>query len=175
MSMPEATRPHLSNSGLRVSLNPAAAVARNARYDGDAVVVMAKHIKDPPPAFALVAAGAEIPPELERVVGRALAKTPQERIQSAEQFITDLESALGDAERAGHRVSETTTAALAAVERPTPPHKRPRARWLIAALALSGLGVAAAFVSTLGAWQRAPSAGVEQSVTHAAPAALTTA
>ncbi|MEV6381883.1 long-chain-fatty-acid--CoA ligase [Streptomyces sp. NPDC051773] len=39
MSTPEATRPHPSNSGLRVSLNPAAAVASNARYDGDAVVV----------------------------------------------------------------------------------------------------------------------------------------
>ncbi|WP_327723198.1 long-chain fatty acid--CoA ligase [Streptomyces europaeiscabiei] len=39
MTTPEATRPHPRNSGLRVDLNPAAAVARNARYQGDSVVV----------------------------------------------------------------------------------------------------------------------------------------
>ncbi|MEU5095247.1 long-chain fatty acid--CoA ligase [Streptomyces sp. NPDC020996] len=33
------TRPHPRNSGLRVDLNPAAAVARNARHQGDSVVV----------------------------------------------------------------------------------------------------------------------------------------
>ncbi|MEU9448907.1 long-chain fatty acid--CoA ligase [Streptomyces sp. NPDC048277] len=34
-----ATTPHPANSGLRVDLNPASAVERNARYHGDAVVV----------------------------------------------------------------------------------------------------------------------------------------
>ncbi|MFE9095759.1 AMP-binding protein [Streptomyces sp. NPDC007264] len=39
MTTPTATTPHPRNSGLRVDLNPAAAVARNARWQGDAVVV----------------------------------------------------------------------------------------------------------------------------------------
>lgn len=39
MTTPEATRPHPRNSGLRVDLNPAAAVARNARYQGSSVVI----------------------------------------------------------------------------------------------------------------------------------------
>lgn len=39
MTTPEATRPHPRNSGLRVDLNPAAAVAYNARYHGDSVVI----------------------------------------------------------------------------------------------------------------------------------------
>lgn len=36
---PTVTTPHPHNSGLTVDLNPAAAVARNARYHGDAVVL----------------------------------------------------------------------------------------------------------------------------------------
>ncbi|WP_308404285.1 long-chain fatty acid--CoA ligase [Streptomyces sp. ATCC 21386] len=39
MTTPEATRPHPRNSGLRVDLNPAAAVARNARHHGTSVVI----------------------------------------------------------------------------------------------------------------------------------------
>ncbi|MFJ1670308.1 long-chain fatty acid--CoA ligase [Streptomyces bottropensis] len=39
VTTPEATRPHPRNSGLRVDLNPAAAVAYNARHHGDSVVI----------------------------------------------------------------------------------------------------------------------------------------
>lgn len=39
MTTPDAMRPHPRNSGLRVDLNPAAAVARNARYQGASVVI----------------------------------------------------------------------------------------------------------------------------------------
>ncbi|MDX2954265.1 acyl-CoA synthetase [Streptomyces caniscabiei] len=39
MTTPEATTPHPRNSGLRVDLNPAAAVARNARHQGASVVI----------------------------------------------------------------------------------------------------------------------------------------
>ncbi|GAQ60561.1 long-chain-fatty-acid--CoA ligase FadD13 [Streptomyces scabiei] len=39
MTTPEAMRPHPQNSGLRVDLNPAAAVAHLARHQGDSVVV----------------------------------------------------------------------------------------------------------------------------------------
>jgi fatty-acyl-CoA synthase len=39
VTTPPATTPHPLNSGLRVDLNPAAAIARNARHQGDAVAV----------------------------------------------------------------------------------------------------------------------------------------
>lgn len=39
MTMSAANRPHPSNSGLNTDLNPAAAVQRNARYQGDHVVI----------------------------------------------------------------------------------------------------------------------------------------
>ncbi len=61
--------------------------------DDDAVVVMARHIKDEPPALSSVAPEAMVPPALEAVVRRALAKRPEHRPQSAEQFAAELEAA----------------------------------------------------------------------------------
>jgi serine/threonine-protein kinase len=63
--------------------------------DDDAVVVMARHIKDEPPALSAVAPDAMIPPALEVAVRRALAKRRHERPQSADQFSAELEAAAG--------------------------------------------------------------------------------
>ena len=46
--------------------------------DDDAVVVMAKHIKDAPPELGQVAPGVEVPLGVESVVRRALEKAPKE-------------------------------------------------------------------------------------------------
>jgi serine/threonine-protein kinase len=62
--------------------------------DDDAVVVMARHIKDGPARFVDVAPEAMIPPGLEAVVLRALSKRPEERQQTAEQLSAELEAAL---------------------------------------------------------------------------------
>jgi serine/threonine-protein kinase len=62
--------------------------------DDDAVVVMARHIKDAPLPLSEVAAAANIPASLEAVVFKALAKSPDERPQSAEQMSAELESAV---------------------------------------------------------------------------------
>lgn len=62
--------------------------------DDDAVVVMARHIKDDPLPFADVAAHAKIPPSVEAVVRRALAKLPEGRPQTAEQMSLELEHAV---------------------------------------------------------------------------------
>jgi serine/threonine-protein kinase len=67
--------------------------------DDDAVVVMARHIKDPPPPIAEIAADAKVPAAIEQVVLRALAKSPDARPQSAEQMGAELEAAV-DAARA---------------------------------------------------------------------------
>jgi hypothetical protein len=76
--------------------------------DDDAVVVMARHIENEAPGVQEVAPGADVPPEVEATVRRALHKDPAERFESAAQFAADLEDAL---ERAGvsgtgtHRIS----------------------------------------------------------------------
>lgn len=62
--------------------------------DDDAVVVMAKHIKNPPPELEEAAPGVEIPIAVEAVVRRALEKLPENRPPSAEQMLIDLEHAL---------------------------------------------------------------------------------
>lgn len=107
----------------------------------DAVVVMAKHISEEPPHLAHVAPHAGVPAALERVVARALAKTPGARIQTAEQFIADLDRASRDAEAVPKHANETTTAALTPVERSLPPQRLPRYRWVVL-----GVGAAALFV-----------------------------
>jgi len=116
----------------------------------DAVVVMAKHINEDPPLLAHVAPGAGVPAALEHVVARALAKTPAARIQSAEQFIADLDRVSRDAVAApsspGPSNETTTTAALTPVERSLPPPRLPRHR-----LMFLGLGVAALCIIG-GAW-----------------------
>jgi serine/threonine-protein kinase len=69
-------------------------VGRPPFEDEDAVLVMARHIKSPPPSFQEIAPHLHIPPALEAVVMRALAKNPDERPASAEQFIQQLEEAI---------------------------------------------------------------------------------
>ena len=127
----------------------------------DAVVVMAKHISEEPPLMAQVAPHAGVPAPLERVVARALAKTPGARIQTAEQFIADLDRASRDTEAAPKRVNETSTAALAPVERSLSPQRSPRHRWLLVGLAgLVVFVVAGAWL--VPAWSPAPAANPER-------------
>jgi serine/threonine-protein kinase len=61
--------------------------------DDDAVVVMAKHIKNEPPEFEEVAADVEIPLPVEALVRHALEKLPENRPKSAEQMLHELEQA----------------------------------------------------------------------------------
>ena len=61
--------------------------------DDDAVVVMAKHIKNAPPGLEEAAPGVEIPLAVEAVVRRALEKLPENRPATAEQMLIELERA----------------------------------------------------------------------------------
>jgi serine/threonine-protein kinase len=72
--------------------------------DDDAVVVMARHIKDEPSAFAEVAPGLGVPEPVEQVVFRALRKSPQDRPADARQFIELIDVATKEALAAGSGV-----------------------------------------------------------------------
>ncbi len=86
-------------------------LAGRAPYvDDDAVVVMARHIKDMPPPMREIAPQALVPPMLERVVRRALAKEPSDRPQNAEQFIAELDGAMEQSGAAVTGVHVTTWA-----------------------------------------------------------------
>ena len=60
--------------------------------DGDAVVVMAHHIKTVPPRPTQVVKGLVLPTELEDLLMRVLDKSPAKRPQSARAFIDELEA-----------------------------------------------------------------------------------
>ena len=66
--------------------------------DDDAVVVMAKHIRETPAAPRTVVPDHPIPRSLERCLMRALAKEPDDRIESADAFEARLAACLPDIE-----------------------------------------------------------------------------
>jgi serine/threonine-protein kinase len=61
--------------------------------DDDAVVVMARHIKDPPPRFETMTPEVKVPESIEALLWRVLAKSPSERPATAEQMIAELDAA----------------------------------------------------------------------------------
>jgi len=61
--------------------------------DDDAVVVMARHIKDPPPRFETMTPEVKVPESIEALLWRVLAKSPAERPATAEQMIAELDAA----------------------------------------------------------------------------------
>jgi hypothetical protein len=113
--------------------------------DPDAVVVMAKHIREQPAPPSKLAPDQPIPNSLEQLVKKALEKDPARRFASADEFEAALAACLPDAEAMEQRalqpgvslarLSETAMVRLNAVE----PGLR---RWLalaaLAALALLG-------------------------------------
>ncbi|WP_433937517.1 serine/threonine-protein kinase [Sorangium cellulosum] len=65
--------------------------------DDDAVVVMARHIKTAPVPAIEAAPEAGIPPSLSQLLERALAKRPEDRPRSAQEFIAELDRAMDEA------------------------------------------------------------------------------
>ena len=56
---------------------------RTVAVDDDPLVMLTSHVSKDPPAFADVAPGVEIPPGIEAVINRGLAKISAERISTA--------------------------------------------------------------------------------------------
>jgi serine/threonine-protein kinase len=144
-------------------------------FTGDSAVEIAmKHLNEPPRPPSQRTPG--IPPDLDRVVLRALAKDPRDRYQSAEEFDSDLariEAGLpvaretaqaatvvlagASAPTAATQVLGTTQAPPATAPpggtRPPPydPYQRPRRRrswlpWLVMALLLAAFAVAGWYI-----------------------------
>ncbi|WP_437803925.1 serine/threonine-protein kinase [Sorangium sp. So ce693] len=72
-------------------------VGRPPFIDDDAVVVMARHIKSSPVPASEAAPDARIPPSLSQLLQRALAKRPEDRPRSAQEFIAELDRAMDEA------------------------------------------------------------------------------
>jgi eukaryotic-like serine/threonine-protein kinase len=89
--------------------------------DDDAVVVMARHIKDEPPPLSEVAGDVEIPPAIEHVLQRSLNKQPAARPQSAEEFIAVLDAAV---EATGSGASGVHNATVSASPGTSAPSRR---------------------------------------------------
>ena len=69
-------------------------VAGELPFDGDDLVMMQKILNDPHPALSSKKEG--IPPFLDSIVDRALAKAPNERYQTADEMASDLASAIAE-------------------------------------------------------------------------------
>ena len=104
--------------------------------DENAVVVMAKHIRERPLPVRRAAPDQPIPASLERVVMRALEKDPALRFQDAQQFSEALRRTLPDVERE-RRLRHRWTGRLWALR-----YRVPRtARALVAGALVGALGV----------------------------------
>ena len=97
--------------------------------DDDAIVVMARHIKTAPKPPSEACPDARIPPEIEAIVMRVLAKEPSQRPATAEAFAQELAQAreLGVAGTSGVRVSAPSPSDVEAVvaKGPSLPPPRP--------------------------------------------------
>ncbi len=78
---------------------------RTPFVDDQAVVVMAKHIKEPLPNLRELAAHQPIPASLLRTVQKALAKDPIERFQTADEFHQALSETVQDVEQERRRMA----------------------------------------------------------------------
>src|SRR5690606_34837790 len=87
--------------------------------DEDAVVVMARHIRDEPPPLDKFASERRIPRSLIHVTHRALRKEPDERFASATTFRRALVATLPSIDRLGHPVTNWLL-------NPGPRHKKAR-------------------------------------------------
>ncbi|HJL17730.1 MAG TPA: serine/threonine-protein kinase [Sandaracinaceae bacterium LLY-WYZ-13_1] len=77
--------------------------------DDDAVVVMAKHIREAPEAPRKIAADRPIPRRLEKVLMKALGKEPEDRFADADAFEAALAGCLPEVEREAERLASGRT------------------------------------------------------------------
>jgi serine/threonine-protein kinase len=116
----------------------------------EALRVLAMHMTQPPPSVAEVAPDVVLPPALEALIARGLAKDPANRPQTAEQYLDELDRALAPP------APQVTVAAR-------PPRKattklRKRRLWQAAGLAAIGAALAIALLLSRNGSASAPAA-----------------
>jgi eukaryotic-like serine/threonine-protein kinase len=107
-----------------------------------------RHVNDPVPSVR--EHRREVPPRVDAIVARAMAKRPQDRFASTAAMMAAIESALADEEVAGASPHGTAgalppgeapaPASVAQRARPRPPRRRKRAAPLLLALLVLGAG-----------------------------------
>jgi serine/threonine protein kinase len=119
------------------------AVAGQPPYvrDNDVAKLFA-HLNDPPPSLAAARQG--VPPGLDEVVRKALAKDPGERYARASDLASAAQGALTPTQ-----VADRPAPVTEAHSRPARPEKK-RGRWLVAAAAVALLACAVALAVALG-------------------------
>ena len=136
--------------------------------DADAVVVMARHVREQPPAFSDVAPDALIPPRVEALVRRALSKRPEDRPQSAGEFISELDLVFDEPDEkvSGPHATSWTAASTPSEARPS----APRSRGALTLLAV--VGTAGTLAAGVAIFQLLGDAGVPRGVNAAGPPAV---
>jgi serine/threonine protein kinase len=130
------------------------------------LAVLFKHISDPLPLPSLVKP--DIPPAIEKVILKALAKDPKDRFSTADEFVAAWKSALEQAETA-HQAPETTspptrytvpanqTQSKPAPVKPAAPKSGISTGWIVGCLAAACVLFSVAGVAILGAnWRNMP-------------------
>jgi eukaryotic-like serine/threonine-protein kinase len=113
------------------------------------VAVALRHVNEPPPS--VFERRPDAPPRVAMAVERAMAKRPEERFESMDEFVADLEDALDDLDPASEQATMISRRAAAAPRRRAErPRRRRRRRrgilWPIAAvLAVLAIAALAAF------------------------------
>ena len=118
-------------------------------FSGDAVAVVKQHLTADPPPITEVAPDVEVSPYLAGVIERGLAKSPDDRYASAEEYLLALDDC---PEAIGRRASRTDVApAVAAANAPTHFDIRPfvKRSWKWIAGGLGALIVAAVIFSAV--------------------------
>jgi serine/threonine-protein kinase len=94
-------------------------------YDRDSeVALMYAHLLEPPPSVTAIRP--DLPPEVDELVAKAMAKSRDDRFATAREFATEARSVLGRGTRAGATSAAVTDrppaheTVLAAAQRPTP-------------------------------------------------------
>lgn len=114
-------------------------------FDGESSVQIAlKHISDPPPRPSSIVP--TVPPALDAVVLKAMAKSPVERYASADEFTSALENARDGIGEAPGKTEIRTAPTVAGTVAETPEdlaRKRRRRNWIIAGCVVAALLIAA--------------------------------
>jgi serine/threonine-protein kinase len=131
--------------------------------------IIAGHVLHDVPPMAELRGGT--PPEVEAVVGRMLAKSPDDRYRSVEDVVADLGAIAAD--RPPDRLTtldrDRPIAPAATAEREAPPRKRSPIMWIAAAIAVLGAGAGGFYLATRGDDEARGGAVTDQPRADAAP------